>query len=279
MNPAASAPWHPTRFVRLAGRPLASSTGAAKVKTNATFGYLKAMGNGEGPHALACEWVGSSLAKWFGLSVPEFAIVRLTAKDRYSLPGGRRTEPGPAFVSRFVPGDTWGGSLEELQCLENPRDLTRLVVFDTWVRNCDRHPPAAANRKPNERNVYLGATKNADLVRLYAIDHTHCFDGRPELTPKLADLDIVRDDDVYGLFPAFRAFIDSDELAWCKGFLQAVESKEVRSIVDGIPIEWEVSPEARNALIELICRRAAYLADKIQGGWGSDWRASSEGAS
>jgi hypothetical protein len=45
-------PWPPTRFKRFE-RFVKSSTGVAIVQTDAGRGYIKAMGNDEGPHALA----------------------------------------------------------------------------------------------------------------------------------------------------------------------------------------------------------------------------------
>jgi hypothetical protein len=272
MARASQPPWRPTQFESLVDGPFDTSMGTARVKTNATFAYLKAMGNRQGPHALASEWVGTSLAKLFGLSVPEFAILTLEEVDCYPLPRNARTEPGPAFVSRSVSGHTWDRSTEELRQLENLTDITRLVVFDNWVRNCDRHPTDLALRLPNWANVYIAETEHPERFHLFAIDHTHCFDCGRDLTRRLSEIGNVRDEGVYGLFPEFREFIDEGELVWCSGMLQSVTAEQVRAIVDAIPREWEVSADARAALVELIMRRAAYLADRIDNGWGRDWR-------
>ena len=170
-----------------------------------------------------------------------------------------------------MPGRTWGKSSDDLNRLENPSDITRLVVFDNWVRNCDRHPPNLETRKPNYANVYLGETDNPEKYRLYAIDHTHCFDCGRDLTARLSEIGKVQDDGVYGLFPEFEPFIAAGELAWCKAMLQNLQPDEVRKIVEAIPVRWEIGPEARSALVDLIVRRASYLADKIDRGWGVSW--------
>lgn len=248
-----------------------TSMGTARVKTDATFGFLKALGNRQGPHALACEYVGTSLAKLFGLPVADFAIVKLTPDLCYDLPRGVRTQPGPAFVSREVAGGTWDASPDEIQNLMNPKDVTRLVVFDNWVRNRDRHPPDLATRKPNYANVFLAKTDKPLRRKLYAIDHTHCFDNRDELTKRLADIDNVRDDGVYGLFPHFRPYIDRTVLAWCGAVLRDLNPDAVREIVAAVPAAWDVPGDAKTALVDLIVRRAAYLADRIDGGWGRDF--------
>jgi hypothetical protein len=267
-------PWQPTRLEELADGPFDTSMGTAKVKTDATYGFLKAMGNRQGPHALACEWVGTSLARWFGLTVPDFAILRLEEEECYALPArppekkGPRTQSGPAFISREFPGRTWGTSVDELDKLENRTDITRLVVFDNWVRNCDRHPPDLSVRKPNYANVFLADADGGKRYRLYAIDHSHCFDRLPELTRRMAEIDRVKDDGVYGLFPAFQGFIDPGELAWCKAMLHSLDVPWVRQLVSSIPREWDVGDEARAVLVEFILKRAQYLVDKLDKGWG-----------
>jgi hypothetical protein len=269
--------WVPVHLERLEDGPFDTSMGTAKVKTNATYGYLKALGNREGPHALASEWVGTSLADWFGLPVADYAIMSLEEIDCFDLPRGARTQPGPAFVSRFLPGRTWGKSLQELKQIENWSDITRLVVFDTWVRNVDRHPPESVDRKPNYANVYLAETADPEKYRLYAIDHTHCFDGGRELSTRLAEIGKIQDDLVYGLFPEFRQLIDVGELIWCKGSFDSLTMPVVRGILDRIPSEWEVSQPVKEAWAELILQRARYLSAKMDGDWGSDWRQSDRG--
>lgn len=255
-----------------------TSTGATRFKTDATFAYVKAMGNRQGPHALACELVGSSLARWFGLNVPDFAVIDLPSDSCYDLPRGARTQAGPAFLSRHVDGRTWGGSVEELRSLVNPDDITRLVVFDTWVRNCDRHPPDPATRRPNYANVYLAETDRPTRSRLFAIDHTHCFDSGRDLSDRLARIDLLRDEGTYGLFPQFRSLLDVSSLAWSSTMLRSLDRATVERIVASVPEQWEVSQSARDALVEMIVGRAAYVAARIDGGWLSDLPATFEPA-
>ncbi len=274
-TPTQSQPWRPTRVVRVV-ESYDTSMGTTKVKTDATFAYLKAMGNRQGPHALANEFVASSLARLFGLSVPDFAVIDLPAEACFALPRGARTEPGPAFVSRHVKGATWAGSEAELRMLENPADITRLVVFDTWVRNCDRHPPDLASRRPNLANVYLADTDRPGRSRLLAIDHTHCFDGGRDLSDRLADIGKVKDEATFGLFPAFLPYIDTGELHWCLSLLRSVEREQVEAIVSRIPPAWRVDNRTAAALVAQIHGRAGFLADRINSGWPTGTAAGNE---
>jgi hypothetical protein len=244
-----------------------TSMGTTKIKTDATWGYIKAMGNRQGPHAMAAELVATQLARWFGLHTADFALLNLPPEACFELPRGAKAAPGPAFVSRHVDGFTWGGSVEQIRNLENPGDITRLVVFDTWVRNCDRHPPDLSIRRPNYANVYLSNTEDPSRSRLLAIDHTHCFNCGADLTAKVSAIGNVKDERTYGLFPAFESFIQPFHLAWCGSMLRSLDADETRTMVELIPDAWEVSERARGALSELICQRAAFLADLIESGW------------
>lgn len=259
-------PWQPSSLVRVV-ESYDTSTGTTKVKTDATFGYLKVMGNRQGPHVLASEVVASNLAEWFGLSVPDFAVLRLPQEAVFPLPRNIVAQPGPAFVSRHVSGRTWGGSAAELRTVENATDITRLVVFDTWVRNCDRHPPDLTTRKPNYANVYLADTSHSGRSRLVVLDHTHCFDCGRDFSEHLADINHVKDERTYGLFPAFQPFIDAGELVWCKSMLRSVTKKLAEEVVNRVPVEWQVANAARAALIAQIHGRAGFIADRIEAGW------------
>ena len=259
-------PWRPTRLIRVI-ESYDTSMGTTKIKTDATLAYIKALGNRQGPHALASELVASSLADWFGLSVPDFAVFSLAAEACFDLPRGNRAQPGPAFVSRHAPGRTWGGSAAELRELENQTDITRLVVFDTWVRNCDRHPPNLETRKPNYANVYLADTDRPGRSRLVVIDHSHCFDCGRDLSERLRHIGKVQDEATYGLFPAFGGYLDLGELAWCKAMLRSVTREQVEAVAAQIPREWQVEDRARAALVDQVHGRAGFVADRIDGGW------------
>jgi hypothetical protein len=114
--------------------------GTALIVTDAGKAYIKALGNRQGPHPLACEWVGTELAAWFGLPTFETAILRIDATtDEIPFRRGGKAESGPAFVARAVEGRSWGGTDADLNLLVNPEaitELTELVVFDTWTLNC-----------------------------------------------------------------------------------------------------------------------------------------------
>lgn len=256
--------WQP-RVVEQVRFTLDTSMGTARVATDAGDAYLKALGNRQGPHLLACELVATRLAAWFGLTTFDAALLTLPV-DGIDIPflRGGKAMPGPAFVTRALPGFTWGGSEAELERLENVNDLSRLVVFDNWVLNCDRHPPDLTTRRPNYDNVFLSSEPTQDgRWRLVAMDHTHCFTCGRDLTPRLADIGHERDERLYGLFPAFIPRLRGAVLEWCRSRLRELEPAFVQAVLDTVPREWEVSTAALSAWKALICHRARFTADML----------------
>ena len=257
--------WNPTRLMEVAGS-IDTSTGTTEVTTDAGRAYIKPMGNRQGPHVLATDWVGTHLAKWFGLSTFDIAILNLGADDVFDLPRGAKAKPGPAFASRALPGDPWGKSGLQLDLLVNPEDITRLVIFDTWTLNCDRHHHDITVRKPNYDNVYLSSENlEPGTRRLIAMDHGLCFIRSGEdLTARLANIDKVQDEHVYGLFPEFRGRLRESIITSCAARLREMDAATAQGMIATVPREWEVSKETRGAWVELISRRAILVADNVR---------------
>ena len=265
MTEAERPAWQPTRFVRFE-RSLKTSVRTAQIVTDAGKAYCKAMGNPEGPHALACEWVGTQLARWLGLPTFDCAILTLDDLDEIPFAGGGQAEPGPAFVARAEPGHTWGGTGLELQLVDNQEAIAKLVVFDTWTLNCDRYPPDLATRQPNYDNVFLSEEgASPGRFRLVAMDHTHCFTCGRELNERIASIDRTKDGQVYGLFPGFVAAVQVQRpvVEAAAERLRTFTGAVGHDIVRTIPTDWQVSEPARAALVDLLTQRAAFVADNI----------------
>jgi len=161
-------------------------------------------------------------------------------------------------------GNVWGGGEESLKRLVNPEDLGKLVVFDTWTRNCDRHPPDPTTRKPNRNNVFFSVEGlPGGQSRLIAMDHTHCFHCGNDLDGRLSRIDRVKDARIYGLFPEFVPFMKDPALrpAWEEAVdqLKTLDPGWVRRIVSSIPAAWSVDSSGRDALADQICQRASFI--------------------
>ena len=106
--------WCPT-FVRKQEDALKTGTMAIRVETDQGSAFLKAIGNPEGPHVLICDLVATCLAAWFGLRTFEFGIIPVVADYGLTFLEGGQVEPGPAFLTRYDPGDVWGGADRQAQ--------------------------------------------------------------------------------------------------------------------------------------------------------------------
>ena len=257
--------WRP-RIIRRFVESVRSATSVARVETDAGEGFLKALGNPAGPHALACEWIGTQLADWFGLRTLDYALIEVTADDEIPLRDGGYALPGRAFITRAESAFNWSGSTASLQKLSNRDDVAKLVVFDTWTRNCDRHPPEGAGRDPHRDNVLLsrdGAPRGRYLLK--AMDQTHCFTCGRELTRRISMIDAIVDPDVYGLFPEFRPLITPAQLGQDCARLRTIIRPQIETIVFSVPTEWGVEDSAKRALVEFLLARAEFVAGNLAG--------------
>ena len=262
-----SSNWQPTRVIRHV-ESVETSTGCTRVVTDAGEAYCKPLGNRQGPCVLASEWVCLRLARWFGLQTFDGAIIDLNEHVTFPLPDHKghkyHAAAGPCFITRLTPGDKWDGTTDRLRSLTNLGDVTKLIVFDTWVLNRDRHYPDHAVRKPNVDNVYLANALEAQKSVLIAMDHTHCFGlkGGDEITEKLCAKGAV-DNLVYGLFPAFGPIIDWDALENACKWLEGVAAEVVDPMLTEVPVQWAVQRAQRAAWSRMIVSRAKGLASEF----------------
>lgn len=257
--------WSPTRFERFESANDGCSTKVVIITTDAGRAYLKALGNPEGPHALAREWVGTSLARWFGLPTFDFGIIQIEPGIEVPLGGDLLALPGCAFVTRATLGEPWSGMKGDLKRIVNPSDLTGLVLLDTWLLNADRHPPEGLARKPNYDNVFLEYDRAMKKKRLLAMDFTECLKTGSTLNTRINNIEYLKDQRIYGLFPEFRPFLDRATFHTGLKRLESVKGDEMRDIVNGIPHDWEVSDAVRNAIVDFLVQRAGFLVENLPG--------------
>ena len=255
--------WQPRTVLRFI-KAYPTSTRVVRVDTDAGEGFLKAMGNPEGLHTLACELVGTLLAGWLGLRTLEHAIVRLTPEDEIPFANGGWAQPGPAFVTKAEVGFSWGGDSNTLFRTLNQVDISKMVVLDTWIRNCDRYRPEP-NFRMNRDNVFLAWSIEPERgLVLKAIDHTHAFTCGGELTPRIAHLDNIRDTTVYGRFPEFTPFLHRNDVRSVAKRLSEMDRTQADVFVARVPKAWQVEAPVREAWSAYIVQRAAFVAANME---------------
>jgi len=251
--------WQPTEFRRFEAS-FPTSTSPALIVTDAGKTYLKGLGNPEGPHALASEWLAVNLAKWLGLRTFDFSIMQVRETDEIEMSNGNMVQAGPAFVTRAERGNPWGGSADELEHLVNTQDISCLIVFDTWIRNRDRYVPGV---RRHYDNLFLSSEHTQGEAReLVAMDHTHAFSNNNELTGKLHQMAFAQDATIYGAFPEFHTFWSEERTAEVLHHLGTCGEVQVAPFIDQLPNEWQVDAAARSALKNLVVDRAHWLASR-----------------
>ncbi len=174
-------------------------------------------------------------------------------------------QAGPAFISKAERGEPWGGSERELTRIENKEDFTKLVIFDTWIRNEDRYFPRVVPEKSriNYDNVFLSEDAPEGQLLLRAIDHSDCFTNGRDIVRKNLGIDAIQEGRIYGLFPEFRGYLDRDVANRVITRLKTMDKATARQLVDSIPLAWNVTVDARNALIDFIVERASFVSRTI----------------
>lgn len=247
--------WQP-HVVRRVIETFQTSTRVARVATDVGNGFIKGLGNPAGNLSLAAELVAGELAHWFGLPIPDFAVFD-PGDLQIPMVGGGHFSKGPAFISREVDGFSGPGGLNRLI---NPFDVSKLVVFDTWIRNADRCAPAAFGYPPNYDNLFF--TRVGSKFQLTALDHSQGF-VESGLEASLADGYLLTDEEIYGYFPEFVDLIDFEGVTAAVDKLKQVPPALVNEIIASIPHAWSISNNARAVWANVIIDRAAAVANYL----------------
>src|SRR5262249_6778324 len=93
---------------------------------------------------------------------------------------------------------------------------------------------------------------------------THCFTCGHDLTERLAEIDRVKDERLYGLFPEFVPRLVQSEVEASIDRLREVDQDTFVGIIESTPGEWQVSGVARTAWNALLYQRAHYVAETIK---------------
>lgn len=193
----------------------------------------------------------------------DFSLIEVTDPHEVAFDGQSWAQPGPAFISKAEDtGFTWGGDTTTLSGVSNREDISRLVVLDTWIRNCDRHSPDGT--RINLKNVFLvQRTQPQRILELIAMDFTHAFTCGAALDRKLGFIERIQDGSVFGHFPEFRPYLSQEHVAACAAHLEGFDMAVAESFVARVPIEWQVNTDARSAWKRFLVDRAHFTARTI----------------
>lgn len=256
--------WSPGKLKRLlpaAHRSHAMKPRQAKFERSGAF--VKPMYEGVSCDCLVCEYVISLLSAAFRICTPRCGIVKLDRLQARMF-GQPTVIEGSAFVSEEVAAGQWNGDGRDLSTIKNLDEISRLIVFDTWVLNRDRFCPSGRpvgiNNGPHQNfaNV-LVAGKRGQRRRMYAIDHGHAITyGEPIDVSIIADPKI-KDSEVLGLFPGFREHVSLESLEQAVEDLKHIDPNLIAKVINLIPADWEFAESQRGFLADFLLLRAQFV--------------------
>lgn len=250
--------WQP-RIIRRLVAVKPTGTRVAEVVTDHGPAFVKFLGNPEGPHVLAAEYLGTRLAGALGLPILDWHVFTYDGVPEVHLGTGQAAKAGSAWCTRKEEGFEWSGESTDLEAVCNVDDIAKLVLLDQWTLNCDRYRPAPRFRQ-NLHNVFFSRENTPPgKLRLLALDHTHILTCGAPFRLDMANIDRVRDPAAYGLFPGFQPVIRREHALAAVGSLSAIELEEIRAIVAEIPQDWEVSTGLREVLVNFLRDRRNWL--------------------
>jgi hypothetical protein len=96
------------------------------------------------------------------------------------------------------------------------------------------------------------------------MDFSHAIQFGGELTARVNSIDNIKDDAVYGLFPAFRKVLTREAIRHFASILGNVSRPDLEEAVELIPREWQVEPNVRSELVNYLVHRATFVAESIE---------------
>ena len=247
--------WSPTKILRIA-EVLNSSTRPLVVETDQGFALAKYCGNPQGRDSLCSELVAAELLQILGIDAPAHEVIMFEGATLGQVP--TPIPAGHAFLTEWqTTAITFSGSKGILEKTRNQEVITKLIVFDTWIKNFDRFIETGQTTTENLDNLLF--VPEGTGLRMMVIDHSNAFtettfeDGFPS--------DWWMDETVSGTHPNFATFVRDDVLHKTLDEIAAINEGQLEQIVSKIPPDWELSQSSKDKLVEGLPRRAAAMQE------------------
>ncbi len=244
-------------FLTATGHIRAMRGGAQSHMLTASDGHayvVKFTNNPQSVRVLANEWLGSSIGRALGLTIPEPAILYVPAELVESSPSlvirlsssTLKCSHGLAFGSRVISGDEVFDYLPDsvFARIENRHEFVGTFALDKWLCNCDGRQVVFCRRETN-RNF-----------RVHFIDFGYCFNAEEWTFPDTTTRGIYARRCVYQDVRGWQSF---------EPWLSQIESFDLLTlwgIAADVPPEW-VEPERLAQLVECIDARRKRVRELI----------------
>lgn len=245
-------PWNPRHVVAIGARLNGATAPYSATMADGTEAVIKRMGSWARPqggawsdHHLVSEWVCARLARWFELDIPDFAIL--------PDPTGK-----PCFASRFETVDRpWSGNPKDLEKLPNIGKMAGMMPpFDTLILNFDRYDDSISR--------YDNLLVTPEGVKV--IDHGFClmdvtYPPGHQSGPRLRSM--IQWAVQYGNFPGLEGLAHLPSRQEIAEKFRVLPRERIECFIAETPAEWHGDAFDADALADLICGRARWLADRI----------------
>ncbi len=195
---------------------------------------IKYKENPVGIKVLVNELIGNRIANLLGLPVPMGTLIYTPAQ----VITDSSIKEGIHFGTLLIPYTFRNPPLNIIESAYNVNCITGMYVFDNYLANHDRH----------EGNIVLGIRYHGNQIIM--IDHSHCF-GKPQWTD--AELLELTDEGkiiTRGIYKKIAHIITGqNSLDKWLDRLESIKEEQLISIINEIPIEWNIAPQDRGALL------------------------------
>lgn len=240
-----------------------TSTSPIRVDTNVGKGILKIPSGCGGTDRLISEFIGSCLAKWLGIEMPNFTLIR-TGSDFVKIMqvlDGTRAERADGFISQYE--KAFSLTPQSIDDVENTDIFTKLVFLDTWTRNPDRFLKQTDGSAHNILLVENGQKRKPYTAK--AIDYSEAFRVYDEVFDMKNHFgtQAINDDRIFGQLAMFNQYLDPNVAEQVATQLANVNQDEIQLFMGEIPKSWNLNAKMKKAFVSFIVKRANFVAHTL----------------
>ncbi len=203
---------------------------------------VKFKDNPQGTRVLGNDWVVGKLAQLLGLPVAPFEVAYFSKSDFKKFPVlySYGFTPGHQFASLLLKDCTglWEPRINEE--IVNLDAMPGIIVFDYWVNNNDRDTGNVLLERLSDNKCYL-----------HLIDHGLCFPGYASSKDMLKQVPMnLLNQSVHTW--GVTQIDDPKSLMQFTEKVLALPSKQILSVINTIPEDWDVSSSEKKALYQYL---------------------------
>ena len=217
--------------------------------------YCKSILDNSDHDFLVYEFIGSYIARYFGISTPEIAWVKfdeLSMGSEYFQKNYNIKNGDILFGSQYIGENDHLDSTGKFKIknkkifsrLKNPEDLIKISLMDIHLNNMDRNEDNYNLLFQTEKNMFYAIDHSA-LFGGPALKNTFSPRGEPSMGQKLLGSEILLNVIKFISFDSILEIID-EYFSGCNFQLEI----EINHVFGSLPESWIVSPSLKERILE-----------------------------